>query len=351
MIVKNETEVLKRCFDSIKPFIDYWVIVDTGSTDGTQELIKELLKEIPGELHECPWVDFGFNRTQAVKLARGKADYILFMDADDYLLYEENYLLPPLTEDSYYLQRGNAHVSYFTPQLVKGHLPWKWVGVLHEYLACDVSFSSAVLENIRYVQTVEGSRSKDPQKYWKHVELLEAGLKQEPSNERYVFYLAESYREVGEFSKAIEYYQKRVLLGGWEEEVFISLLQIAKLQKELKEEQEKVIESFYRAHRYRPHRAEPIYYLAELFNQVRRHDLAYSCIKSKGYIPLQQRDLLFNEDWINEWGLSFQLSIASYYLGHYQESLDVCDQLLENPSLPENFKHQLVQNRRFPLKN
>jgi glycosyltransferase involved in cell wall biosynthesis len=87
MIVKNETHIIKECFDTIYDQIDYWVIVDTGSTDGTQEFIKNYFAEkgIPGELHERPWVSFGHNRTEALELCNGKTDYIYMIDADDYL--------------------------------------------------------------------------------------------------------------------------------------------------------------------------------------------------------------------------------------------------------------------------
>ena len=76
MIVKNESQVIRRCIDSVKDYISYWVIVDTGSTDGTQDLIKEIMAEynIPGELHERPWVDFGHNRTENLRYAKDKAD-------------------------------------------------------------------------------------------------------------------------------------------------------------------------------------------------------------------------------------------------------------------------------------
>src|SRR5574340_542399 len=90
MIVKNESKVIERCLASVKPIIDTWVIVDTGSTDGTQAIVREFLKDIPGELHERPWVNFGHNRNEALELARGKADYLLLIDADDKLAYEEN---------------------------------------------------------------------------------------------------------------------------------------------------------------------------------------------------------------------------------------------------------------------
>ena len=54
MIVKNESKIIKRLFDSVYKIIDYWVIVDTGSTDETKEIIINYFKEknIPGELHE-----------------------------------------------------------------------------------------------------------------------------------------------------------------------------------------------------------------------------------------------------------------------------------------------------------
>jgi hypothetical protein len=75
MIVKNEAHVLARCLDSVKPFVTAWVIVDTGSTDATQDLVRSCMRGIPGELHERPWKDFGHNRTEAIVLARGKAEH------------------------------------------------------------------------------------------------------------------------------------------------------------------------------------------------------------------------------------------------------------------------------------
>jgi len=64
MIVKNEARVIRRCLDTVRPFIDRWVIVDTGSTDGTQALIREVLQGVPGELHERRWKDFAHNRNE-----------------------------------------------------------------------------------------------------------------------------------------------------------------------------------------------------------------------------------------------------------------------------------------------
>ena len=78
MIVKNEAAVIERCLASVRAHIDHWVIVDTGSTDGTQALVRDALKDVPGTLFERPWVHFGHNRSEALALAQSHGDYLLF---------------------------------------------------------------------------------------------------------------------------------------------------------------------------------------------------------------------------------------------------------------------------------
>ena len=109
MIVKNEAPVIARCLDSVRPIITHWVIVDTGSTDGTQDIIRDHLRGLPGTLYERPWKDFAFNRSEALELARPHGDFSLIIDADDALELPEGYRLPPLLDDCYMIQiRDNA---------------------------------------------------------------------------------------------------------------------------------------------------------------------------------------------------------------------------------------------------
>src|SRR5205823_1674521 len=82
MIVKDEAAILERCLQSVKPLISYWLICDTGSTDNTKGIVRTVLRDVPGELHEDRWVHFGHNRTRGLQRAHGKADYHLLIDAD-----------------------------------------------------------------------------------------------------------------------------------------------------------------------------------------------------------------------------------------------------------------------------
>jgi hypothetical protein len=87
MIVKNEMANLARCLGAVAPYIDCWVIDDTGSTDGTQDFIKDFFaaRNLPGELHSFPFHNFDQARDAALDCAYASPpayDYLLLDDAD-----------------------------------------------------------------------------------------------------------------------------------------------------------------------------------------------------------------------------------------------------------------------------
>ena len=130
MIVKNEAHTIRRCLASVRPFIDTWVIVDTGSTDGTQQVILDALADLKGEMFERKWLDFGSNRSEAIGLARGRADYLLVIDADEVMTVADGFTLPPLDRDAYEVMHRIKQDGP-TFQLVSvfaTHLPWRYDG-------------------------------------------------------------------------------------------------------------------------------------------------------------------------------------------------------------------------------
>ena len=52
MIVKDEEATLPRLAATLEGQIDHWTIVDTGSTDGTGTLARELFRNVPGQVIE-----------------------------------------------------------------------------------------------------------------------------------------------------------------------------------------------------------------------------------------------------------------------------------------------------------
>ena len=136
MIVKDESHIIAQTLSHLmgKFHFDYWVICDTGSSDDTVEIIHDFFREakIPGELHSHSWVDFGYNRTQALEAAYNKSDYVLIFDADDKLCGSPT-LPEPLNLDGYHMTFGGG-LCYSRLALLNNRKKWKYVGVLHEVL-------------------------------------------------------------------------------------------------------------------------------------------------------------------------------------------------------------------------
>ncbi|WP_406382169.1 glycosyltransferase [Streptomyces sp. NBC_01618] len=341
MIVKNEAAVIERCLASVRGLIDTWVISDTGSTDGTQQLIRGALDGLPGELHEEPWVNFGHNRTLNIKHAHGKADFLLLLDAD--LVIRQEGPLPPLTADSYMLRHEGA-TEYRIKRLVRGNLPWRYVGVTHEYLTTDRHDDQRNLDALVIEDYADGGSRHD--KFERDARLLGAEMKRDPSNTRTVFYLAQTMRDMGDIAKAAALYERRAQMGGWEEEVYYALLQAGILKAEA-DDWPAAMDALSRAWESRPQRLEACYELSSRLRRLGRYRTAHAFVCAALDRKAPKDDLLFVQPWVYRWGLLFEFSITAYWVGDYAGSLRACDRLLAMPDLPDAYREQTRANRDF----
>ncbi|MFD3723161.1 glycosyltransferase [Streptomyces sp. NPDC058674] len=343
MIVKNEAAVIERCLSSVRGLIDTWVISDTGSTDGTHDLIRRALHGIPGELHEEPWVDFGHNRSLNIAHAAGRADYLLLLDAD--LVLRQDGPLPDLTADSYML-RHEGTTEYRIKRLVRGELPWRYVGVTHEYLTCDRDDQAEEQRNLDALvieDFADGGSRHD--KFERDARLLGAELERDPSNTRTVFYLAQTMRDMGDTAAAIRLYEQRAAMGGWDEEVYYALFQAGVLHAG-SGDWPAAMDALSRAWETRPARLEACYELVAGLRVAGRHHTAHALAASVLDRPTPD-DLLFVQPWVYRWGLLFEYSVTAYWVGDTTASLRACDRLLALPDLPEPYRRHTLANREF----
>lgn len=348
MIVKNESSVIERNLRSVYDHIDYWVIVDTGSEDDTIEIIKNYLKDIPGQLIESPWVNFSYNRNEALAYAKGKADYLLIIDADEELQFDDDFEWPTLGADSYSIESIYGNLAYHRTQLLANNLDWKWHGVVHEYVACVDADTNGVLQNVRNIPRTDGARSNDGDKFLKDAQLLETALKNEPDDLRNLFYLAQSYRDAGLPEKSLCWYQERVKRGGWEQEVWYSLYQVAVLQQRLEQDWGVVLQSYLKAYQYRPERSEPLFKIARYYREREEYNNAYLFSKMAMEIPYPS-DSLFVEKTLYDYYLPMEYAICCYWLGKHHEAIRVNNIILERTDLPKNVHQQAVKNRKYSL--
>ncbi len=327
MIVRDEAASIERCLASVRPFITHWTIVDTGSTDGTQDVIRRALADVPGELFERPWVDFGHNRTEAIRLAGTRAEWVLLMDADDVLVTAPGFVLPTLTADAYTFRIENAGLSWERPHLVRSALPWRFVGVLHEYLDCDAPHSTLPLDGVTYRGSNDGARSRDPLKFAKDAEVLERALAADPTNARHAFYLAQSYKDAGLLDLAIDAYEARARMPGWAEETFYARYEVARLHERLHPRWRTVRAAYLDAWESRPTRAEPLCELARYCRGRGEWHQAYAFASIAAGLS-RPDDRLFVDDACYRWRALDEFAIAAHWTGRYAEAVELGERLL-----------------------
>ena len=358
MIVKNETHIIEECLESMLPYIDRYDITDTGSTDGTPELIKEFFDkyDVPGEVYLSDWKGFGDHagkigsRTESLCNCDGKADYGWVIDADDFVTGDFEF--PEVMEkDSYSLRIGREDFTWWRTQIFKMNVGWKYVGVLHEYAECETKNppeTERIFGEYHISARTEGARNvgiTTLEKYTKDAQDLEKALEDEPENSRYVFYLAQSYFDSQQYEKSLETYLKRAGMGGWEEEAFYSMYRAGMLKALLDYSWPEIQQQFLEAYNFRPIRAEPLYQIARLYRQVHNKPrLGYTFAKMALEIPYPKDDILFISDDVYKWQLLDEIGATAYYAGKPHVGYHACKRLIDEKLVPENERERVDAN-------
>ena len=312
MIVKNEEAVIERCLRTFYPLYTTWCIVDTGSTDRTMEIITSFFesKGMKGELHQCLWVDFEYNRNEALELARkmiGAEDYILLADADEEAVIETGFHLPqPLIATQYTcdIQHG---CRFSRTRFYKGHY-YEWWYPTHEALCPAKEFKEtyASVPKLWINSHTDGARAKDPARWLRDAESLDAAITIRENDElwrgkplklsRLYFYSGNSYHHAGEYEKALQRYEQRMAIKEFDEEVFQAYYMRAKTKQALKRPRDEVVGAFLEAYLQRPTRYEPIYHL--IVYLMENGDYEGACLfASQMMKAVAPSDVLFVEEW------------------------------------------------------
>lgn len=347
MIVKNEAHVIARCLASVRPHIDAWAICDTGSDDGTQDLVRRVLADLPGALQQRPWQDFAHNRNEALALAAGYGSHALIIDADETLIAPADHVWPIGNAPGYeieYVLHPSATV-FFRPALVRLDAGWRWQGVLHEALVRDGHQTLPRVAGASIHSHADGARSQLPirEKYARDAVVLKAALEREPENARYWFYYAQSLRDAGRPAEALAAYRHRISLGGWDQEVFYSAYQLALAMEGCGADDAQIMAAYLDAYERRPSRAEPLLALARYCRERGRHASAALFAERAAALPLPD-DALFVERSVYGWRTLDELALARYHTGEPEEAGRLWRRALADPDLGANDRQRIERN-------
>lgn len=397
MIVKDEEKVILRCLNSVVDYIDTYCICDTGSTDSTPKLITDFFEEkgIKGKLLHHKWKNFGYNRTLAVQEAKGTADYLLLMDADFiFKVVNPNFKNNIHTAGSYLIKYEGV-LDYRQPLMVSGKVDWKYIGVTHEYIHSDQAITRAYGDDFVFNHLGDGANKND--KFIRDIGLLQEGLEEEPDNSRYYFYLGQSHKDLGcqlkqeylgkkktlenvkltnvekheatrkmldkikeqvpilekkyqeHLHAAIAAYEKRITFTDFPEEIYYATYMLGFCHYHLESPPHIFTGYFMQASAIRPSRLEALYNLVKYWRVQEKYQIAYDLGYRASKQPYPKTDCLFIDSRIHNYTFKHEVAICAFYLGRFQECLDLINDILEYPDVLDNHRKQIEQHKQMTL--
>jgi tetratricopeptide (TPR) repeat protein len=359
MIVKNEAHVIERCLSSVRPLLDYALIVDTGSTDATREKVANFLaaNAIRGSVIEHAWVNFAQNRSEALAALRQveDVDYALTIDADEALAFDADFDVSAFKRrigaDVYDAEIWYGDTIYRRPTLFSNRKALAYKSILHEYLELPPGTSRSVAAGMHVVVTPDGARSRNPNKFAEDAKVLADALSSEADPfliARYTFYLAQSYRDAGEPQLAYDAYVRRAEMSFWQEEVYVSLTNAAQLAESLGQRVDAQIALYLRAYDLIPTRAEALHGAAAACRRHGRYHLGY-LLSRHGITILEPETGLFVDRSVYQYRMLDEFQVNAYWAGNYRESLDAAATILRDAHFPETERQRLTANANFAL--
>jgi len=357
MIIKNEAKNLPRLFQSLHKVIDYYVISDTGSTDNSVEIIKELGAKyhIDGIIESHPWHDFATNRNIALNMAikalheqKHQCKWWLVFDPDEELIIEDQSFYTKLNENYSYCISKEYNNIHSAPLLLLSfkQKDWQWQGAIHNFLDNKSDHKKSKLaEGISIkCHVFEGAKSKafanQKEKSLKDIELLETELQNSipsPDNIHRYFSLANEYHEATNYSKATEIFNLILSQANPSQKTFIYFthIQLGNIYFEIFHREEKAIYHYEKAIETNNKRKEAYYFMAKINMLKKDYVQAEKYLQKAIQITSVPQGEMYYLD-IYRWKIEYDLILTTIHLNKTNEAKSMFQLMKSNQFLPTN---------------
>lgn len=349
MIVKNEAASIRQIVESVKDQIDYYVIVDTGSTDDTISIASNALAGIKGQIEHRPFVDFATTRNVSLDIAQATGATFGLLLSGDETLVDPKHALSAFCEQIEH-ESGMYHGTYNMPidvglvrfdsnRLVRLTAGWRYVGVVHEVLMKEGQPPANIRVPGCRIVHADTDPTRARLRLYKDLEMLREQTRKTPGDTRAWYYTAQTLEGLGLHAEAHEKYKYRVGMGGWVEERYAAAFGMARTAMVMQAHWNDLQQMYLDAYAIDPRRAEPLYQIAFHWSQMRNHALAwlYASAGAKMVYPATC-SLPVNRE-VYDWMLAEIAGQAGYYVGEYEEGERCARKAMEacpgNPKLKE----------------
>lgn len=205
MILKDEATGIRAVLEAALPYVDCATILDTGSTDGTQAIVKEVCSTNNLSLHEEPFVDFATSRNRVMELDAQRSFPTVFQ----LMLSGDEYLVDGASLREYLeAQRGNdvdCHViklsmdsrTLFTPRIFRTGSAWRYIRKLHEFPTHPNKDAKIGAVPAAAIEHVVSDVEKRMSAVWEvHIPMLQQMLVDNPNDTHAMTFLAQSYEDL-----------------------------------------------------------------------------------------------------------------------------------------------------------
>ena len=372
MILKDEAHTILDTLKAVKDHIDCYHILDTGSTDGTADVIKKFFTEnpstlpgplngqiVPGQVYFEPFIDYGATRNRILDLSDTNSAPIfnLMLSADEHMRNANdmrNFL------SSVRFAQGNQHGAYpvlmdtglkfVSMRLSRGDSKWRYKGRVHEYLAppgdqpYGATYQSPIPIDV-FFKATDGPRRFQSQFYIKRI--LEEDVVRNPNDTRAMFYLARTNSGINNHTEAFKYYSMLSERSKWDEEIYHGMVMKAIESKFLegfdwRERQKILLDAFH----YRSNNMDALYTLAQDHYDSGRFQLAFLFAQRAVQLPLPpnlhsiENVLLRPTKWLYDYEGNRLLGFAAREIKEW----DVCVKAFQ-AVLKFNTKDTIVEDR------
>lgn len=349
-ICKDESHVIETMLNSAKDIVDLIVVNDTGSTDGTQQIIRNFGEKhgIPTYVFDRPFDDFEKSRNHAMQKLRDVVAELgwdaskvhgFWFDCDETLVIDPKFRKDQFNKDLFMINTYIGNMKYTRNTFFRVSKPFRWYGPVHEFIVCDEqNITSGLAEGIHVDVKMTGNSWKGDisKKYLDHAHKLETYISSNRQDPRWIFYTAQSYHDSASMKdnrdenderlrRALRYYRERISRpDGYPEELFYSQYRVGTIMRILEEPWHLTHQELLKAYAMDPLRAEPIKVIIDYYLQMNEWHMAYMYTKFAksnfhGKNPYPTR-LLFVDEATYVWKIAEAHSAACFYTGRMDEA-------------------------------